>query len=124
MQSIKAGQLPETTNNIAELQAVINALSTCPSGVPIELFTDSTYVADGSMKWLEGWKARGWRKGDKKPIKNKELWMKLDGLLTDKTPKVIHVSAHVGIELNEIADGRARDAAEYDRGAGRGCGVA
>ena len=113
MQTIKAGQILDTTNNVAELQAVIFALEASPSSVPINFFTDSTYVADGCMKWLDGWKSRGWRKANKKPIANKELWMKLDELLTEKTPKVVWVPAHSDVELNEVVDSRARDAAEH-----------
>lgn len=113
MQIIKAGQLPETTNNKAELQAITNALETCPSEVPIKLFTDSQYCQKGCMEWLKGWKAKGWRKGNGKTIENREFWTKLDGLLSEKICKVVWVKAHSGIELNEIVDCRARDAAEY-----------
>ncbi len=112
-ETMKSVYLHETTNNIAELLPVIHALENCPTGVPITICTDSKYVQDGCMKWLEGWKSKGWRKSDGKPIKNIALWIKIDGLIIEKTPKVVWVPAHKGVSLNEKADGLARDAADY-----------
>ena len=112
MQITRAEHVPDTTNNQVEVMAAINAFDICPPDVPIELFTDSTYVSDGCMKHRITQKANDWRKSNNKPIANKESWIKLDGLLNEKTHKVIWVQAHVGNEFNEIADGLARSAAE------------
>ena len=72
------GGEPSTTNNRMELMAAISALEAYPAGARIILHTDSTYVKDGLTKWIIGWKRNGWKTADKKPVKNQDLWMRLD----------------------------------------------
>jgi ribonuclease HI len=73
-----SGGEPLTTNNRMELMAAIMALEALSRSCTIDLFTDSQYVRDGITKWLRNWKARGWRTADKKPVKNEDLWRRLD----------------------------------------------
>jgi ribonuclease HI len=75
-----SGGEPATTNNRMELQAAIAALSRLKEPCEIEFFTDSEYLREGITSWITGWKARGWRTMDKKPVKNDDLWRKLDEL--------------------------------------------
>ena len=72
-----SGGAKETTNNQMELTAVIEGLSLLKKPCEIELFTDSKYVLEGATKWLEGWIQKDWKKADKKPVLNRELWEKL-----------------------------------------------
>ena len=72
------GAEPETTNNRMELSAAIAALETMRRPVGIDVFTDSTYVKDGVTKWIHAWKKRGWKTADRKPVKNMDLWQRLD----------------------------------------------
>ena len=67
-----------TTNNRMELTAVIEGLKALKKGSPITIHTDSRYVMDGAAKWLAGWKVKGWKTADKKPVKNEDLWRLLD----------------------------------------------
>jgi ribonuclease HI len=73
-----SGGEPLTTNNRMELTAAIMALEGLTRPCTVDLFTDSQYVRDGITKWLRNWKARGWRTADKKPVKNEDLWRRLD----------------------------------------------
>ena len=73
-----SGGEPATTNNRMELTAAIMALEALTRPCTVDLFTDSQYVRHGITEWLRGWKARGWRTADKKPVKNEELWRRLD----------------------------------------------
>lgn len=73
------GACADTTNNRMELTAAIEALGTLKERCAVEMHTDSTYVQQGMKSWLAGWKARGWRTANKKPVKNVDLWRKLDG---------------------------------------------
>ncbi|MDO5532635.1 ribonuclease HI [Sutterella sp.] len=93
-----------TTNNQMELTAVINALSAMKRPCPIIIHTDSSYVKDGITKWIHGWKRNGWRTADKKPVKNAELWQKLDELVSAHSIEWRWVKGHAGDPGNEKAD--------------------
>ncbi len=98
----------ETTNNRMEMMAAIKALETLKRAVPVDLYTDSTYVRDGITKWLPGWKARGWKTAGKKPVKNQDLWERLEAALQDHDIKWHWVKGHSGHPENERADELAR----------------
>ncbi len=103
------GGQANTTNNIMELTATIRALKCFKrEDMPIEVFVDSNYVYQGITQWIDGWKARGWRKSNKKPVENIEHWKALDEQVQrfDKI-SFFKTQAHVGIELNELADNLA-----------------
>jgi len=106
------GFSPETTNNIMELTAVIESLKSIKRKCPIIITTDSNYVKDGITDWIESWKINNWRTANKKPVKNKELWVELDSLcaLYDITWK--WVKGHSGHPENEYADYLANKAIE------------
>jgi len=94
----------ETTNNRMELTAAIEALNLLKRRCTVNLHTDSTYVRDGITKWIENWKAKGWRTAAKKPVKNEDLWRQLD---TAAARHDIHwkwVKGHAGDPGNERAD--------------------
>ena len=103
---------PETTNNIMELTAVIESLKSIKRKHPIIITTDSNYVKDGITDWIESWKINHWKTANKKPVKNKELWVGLDKLceLYDITWK--WVKGHSGHPENEHADYLANKAIE------------
>ncbi len=98
----------ETTNNRMEMMAAIKALETLKRAVPVDLYTDSTYVRDGITKWLPGWKARGWMTAAKKPVKNQDLWERLEAALQDHDIKWHWVKGHSGHPENDRADELAR----------------
>ena len=100
---IKGGSLL-TTNNIMELRAVIEALSLLKFSSNIILTTDSNYVKDGITKWIHNWKSKGWKTSNKKPVKNKELWVKLDELASKHKIDWRWVKGHSGHLENERAD--------------------
>ena len=100
---IKGGSLL-TTNNIMELTAVIEALSLLKFSSNIILTTDSNYVKDGITKWIHNWKSKGWKTSNKKPVKNKELWLKLDELASKHKIDWQWVQGHSGHLENERAD--------------------
>ena len=93
-----------TTNNRMELIAAIMALEALTRPCKIDLHTDSKYVMDGITSWIHGWKARGWKTADKKPVKNDDLWKRLDVARTRHEVKWHWVKGHAGHELNERAD--------------------
>lgn len=95
---------PETTNNRMELQAVIEALNLLNRPCKVLLYTDSQYVKRGMTEWLAGWKARGWRTASKKPVKNTDLWQKLDILSSQHDLTWRWVRGHTGDPGNERAD--------------------
>ena len=101
------GGEPLTTNNRMELTAAIMALEALTRPCKIDLHTDSKYVMDGITSWIHGWKARGWKTADKKPVKNDDLWKRLDVARTRHEVKWHWVKGHAGHELNERADGLA-----------------
>ncbi len=102
----------DTTNNQMELMAVIEGLKALTKACPIELYTDSKYVLDGYTKWLDGWKKRGWKKSDKKPVLNKELWQELDKAAESHSINWHWVKGHSGHDENERVDQLARMEAE------------
>lgn len=97
-----------TTNNRMELMAAIQALEALKKPCNVELHTDSQYVKNGITEWIRGWKARGWRTADKKPVKNDDLWKRLDEARQRHEVNWRWVKGHAGHELNERADGLAR----------------
>ena len=102
------GGEPATTNNRMELMAAIAALEHHASGTKVTLHTDSTYVKDGLTKWILGWKRNGWKTADKKPVKNVELWQRLDAALATHDISWHWVKGHAGHNENERADELAR----------------
>jgi len=101
-----------TTNNRMELTAVIRALEALKRECDVRVYTDSVYVQKGITEWIHGWKLRGWRTSDKKPVKNDDLWKQLDGLAQQHTIKWIWVKGHAGDVGNERADGLANQGVE------------
>ena len=97
-----------TTNNKMELIAAIQALKYFKNSQKIKLFTDSKYVKDGIQSWIQNWKKNGWKTSTKKPVKNKELWMELDALITKHNIIWEWVKGHSGNTYNEKADFLAR----------------
>lgn len=105
-----------TTNNRMELMAAIMALEALKRPCKVELHTDSKYVMQGITEWMRGWKARGWLTADKKPVKNADLWQRLDAARLRHDVKWRWVKGHAGHELNERADQLAnRGVAEMPR---------
>ena len=105
-----SGGEKETTNNRMELTAVIEALNSLKQPCIVELYTDSTYVMDGITKWIHGWKAKGWKTSNKKPVKNVDLWQALDDACARHDINWHWVKGHDGDEGNEKADELARNA--------------
>ena len=104
---IYGGEL-ETTNNRMELTAVIMGIESLTSPCEIAITTDSKYVMDGITEWMKGWKKRNWKTASKKPVKNKELWIALDTVISKHEIEWHWVKGHSGDENNEIADQLAR----------------
>jgi ribonuclease HI len=96
-----------TTNNRMELTAVIKALEALKRPSKVKIYTDSVYVQKGITEWIHGWKTRGWRTSDKKPVKNEELWRELDSLSQQHKIEWIWVKGHAGDVGNERADALA-----------------
>ncbi len=93
-----------TTNNRMELTAVIQALAALTRRCSVTVYTDSAYVKDGITTWIHGWKKRGWQTADKKPVKNVELWKRLDELNAGHQVEWRWVKGHAGDPGNERAD--------------------
>jgi ribonuclease HI len=93
-----------TTNNRMELTAVIEALSALKSHRRVAIYTDSEYVKNGITTWIHAWKQRGWRTADKKPVKNMELWQRLEALAAQHDVRWHWVRGHDGDPGNERAD--------------------
>ena len=98
----------ETTNNRMELMAAIKGLESLNRSVEADLFTDSTYVRDGITKWIHGWKKNGWKMAAKKPVKNVDLWQRLEAALEGHDIEWHWVKGHAGHPENERADELAR----------------
>jgi ribonuclease HI len=107
VKEIQGGE-PATTNNRMELMAAIQALETLKRPCTVELHTDSQYVMKGISEWIHGWKARGWKTADKKPVKNDDLWRRLDAARSKHDVTWKWVKGHAGHEFNERADELAR----------------
>ena len=103
-----SGGEKETTNNRMEMMAVIRGAEALKRGCSVDVYTDSTYVMKGMTEWLEGWKKRNWRTAGKKPVKNVDLWQRLDEALARHEVKWFWVKGHSGIPENERADELAR----------------
>ena len=100
-----SGGEPLTTNNRMELSAAIEALSALREPCEVTLTSDSKYLTDAINKgWLESWKSKGWRKADKSPVLNVELWQRIDELLSIHKVKFVWVHGHMGHEYNERCD--------------------
>lgn len=97
-----------TTNNRMELMAAIEALTALKRACTVDLYTDSAYVRGGITGWIEGWKRNNWRTADKKPVKNVELWQRLDEAAARHDVVWHWVKGHAGDEMNERADELAR----------------
>ncbi len=109
-----SGGWPHGTNNMGELMAVLDLLQqTAHLEEPLQVFCDSTYVINAITKWMKGWKRKGWKKGDGKPVMNVELMKALDAAMDGRWDSVefVWVKGHAGHELNEAADVRANAAA-------------
>lgn len=109
----RAGGWPRATNNQGELMAVLDLLRSTShvANTPLHVLCDSQYVINSVTKWMPGWKRKGWRKSDGKPVLNLELLQELDTELKGRTVTFEWVKGHAGHPLNEAADVRARDAA-------------
>jgi len=105
-----SGAEAQTTNNRMELMAAIEALSALKKPNQVRLHTDSKYVMDGVTKWIYGWKKNGWKTADKKPVKNEDLWRKLDAANTRHQVTWKWVKGHSDNEMNNRADALARGA--------------
>ena len=101
------GSKADTTNNQMELTAAIEALNALKTPCQVTLYTDSIYVKDGITKWLEGWKKKGWRTANKKPVKNMALWQALEEASNRHDVTWQWVKGHSGDEGNERADALA-----------------
>jgi len=97
-----------TTNNRMELMAAIVALEALTRPCAVDLHTDSQYVRNGVTQWIAGWKARGWKTADRKPVKNVELWRRLEEASERHEVEWHWVRGHAGDEMNERADALAR----------------
>ena len=106
------GGEPVTTNNRMELIAVIEALSALKRSCRVRLHTDSRYVEQGITVWIKNWKRRGWRTADNKPVKNVDLWQRLDELASVHDVQWIWVKGHAGHDGNERADALANRGVE------------
>jgi ribonuclease HI len=104
------GAEPETTNNRMELTAAIVALETLTRPCAVALTTDSQYVKQGVTQWIHQWKRRGWRTADRKPVKNQDLWQRLDAAAARHDVQWFWVRGHAGHPENELADQLANEA--------------
>jgi ribonuclease HI len=107
---------PATTNNKMELMAAIVALESQPRGAQVILHTDSQYVKDGLTRWIVGWKRNGWKTADRKPVKNQDLWMRLDLAASAHKVDWRWVKGHSGHAENDRADALARKGCDEARG--------
>lgn len=105
-----SGSEETTTNNRMELMAAIAALEALERSAEIQVVTDSSYLRDGITKWIHAWKANGWRTAAKAPVKNAELWRRLDAARDRHTVDWQWVKGHAGHPQNERADDLAREA--------------
>ncbi len=119
------GAEANTTNNRMELLAVISAFQWLEHNIPrskagpspdsgplrqVVVFTDSQYVQKGISQWIQGWKRNGWRTANKSPVKNKDLWLRLDELAAEYQPQWRWVKGHAGNEYNELCDAMTQEA--------------
>ena len=110
-----AGAEPRTTNNRMELMAAISALEALTRESPVDLYTDSQYVRNGITSWIKGWKRKGWRTADGKPVKNEDLWRRLEEATHVHDVQWHWVRGHADDALNNRVDGMARAAIQAMR---------
>ncbi len=110
-----SGDEAPTTNNRMELMAAIAGLEALKRPCRVRLYTDSQYLRDGITKWLPGWKARGWRTAAKEPVKNVDLWQRLEAAAAPHEVEFLWVRGHAGHPENERADALARRAIAASR---------
>ena len=103
-----SGGEPQTTNNRMELMAAIAALEALKRPMQVAITTDSVYVRDGITKWIHGWRRNGWKTANKKPVKNAELWQRLEEAAAPHQVDWHWVKGHAGHPENERADALAR----------------
>ena len=111
-----SGAEPQTTNNRMELTAVIRALEALKRPTEARIYTDSEYVRRGITEWVKNWKARGWKTADRKPVKNQDLWERLDALAAGHKIDWRWVKGHSGVPGNERVDRLANQAIDAMRG--------
>lgn len=100
-----SGGDPQTTNNRMEMQAVIEALKALKKPCTVKIHSDSALIINAfTQGWIKNWQKRGWRKSNKKPVENKELWQEMLKAMEPHEVKWVKVKGHAGIELNERAD--------------------
>lgn len=109
-ETVIQGSEVETTNNRMELQAAVSALQKLTRPCTVYITTDSRYLMDGIQEWLPNWKRNGWKTSAKKPVKNKDLWIKLDKLVNDHHITWNWVRGHSGHVENERVDRLANEA--------------
>ena len=107
-----SGGEPETTNNRMEMTAVIEGLTILKEPCEISIEIDSQYVKNGVTEWMAGWKRRGWKTAAKKPVKNQDLWQKIDAALAQHTVNWKWVKGHADHDDNNRCDELARGSAE------------
>ena len=110
-----SGGEPSTTNNRMELMAAIRALEALKRPSHVLLYTDSTYLRDGITRWIHAWKEKGWRTADRKPVKNIDLWQRLEAAIESHDIEWHWLRSHVGHPENERADALARQAIKRAR---------
>ncbi|HEX4986075.1 MAG TPA: ribonuclease HI [Burkholderiales bacterium] len=103
-EKVLCGGEAATTNNRMEMTAVIEALAALKRNCRVRLHTDSRYVHDGISSWIHSWKKRGWLTADRKPVKNADLWRRLDELVQAHDVEWVWVRGHAGDPGNEKAD--------------------
>ena len=99
-----SGKLNDTTNNRMELMAPIMALKKIKTNSEVVIYTDSKYVKNGITEWIKNWEKNGWKSANKKPVKNKDLWIKLDNLCKDNKIIWKWVKGHSSNKYNNLAD--------------------
>jgi len=112
---LKGGEA-ETTNNRMELTAAIEALAALTKSSVVDFYTDSQYLRGGVNGWIAGWQQNGWKTADRKPVKNVDLWQRLDAALHTHTIRWHWVKGHAGHAENERADQLSRDGLAENRG--------
>ena len=116
---LKGGE-PLSTNNRMEMTAAISALEALKRPCLVDIHTDSQYLRNGVMSWIKQWKRNGWRTADKKPVKNVDLWQRLDVLAGEHRVRWHWVKGHAGHDLNERADQLAREGIAAVRAGAKG----
>jgi ribonuclease HI len=117
-EKVLSGAEPRTTNNRMELMAAISALEGLTRPCAVDLYTDSQYVRNGITTWIAGWKKRGWLTADRKPVKNDDLWRRLDEARGRHQVAWHWVRGHATDALNNRVDGVAREAIRLMRAGG------